>query len=332
MTNSNPRNPQLVKDVRFGKKSRTVAYLLWLFLGIFSGHRFYLRKPVSAVLQILSYVLLVGIIWWVIDFFRMPRLIAESDNSLEPYPRRQSSETEAQTEISNADLKETAHVSRTQRVQRDWDTSTKEGDSMDINRLLSGDLDVAQMDLSKLDLRDFDLNDLDIEDFHKSALERLKEMRPGNSAFRALENPDTLSFMASRIVGADPDNLLLGGEWQATNRRFVTFIVGVNKNHGTISHIEFVIDGRKVDVTDENDVAERRYPNADTSDKLNVQSFEGPFDLIPHVVSGHDVQIRVIGSEGRVSQMIKDGSDEGFAFGPIEAFERNCQKAMSGSV
>ncbi|MCP4638116.1 MAG: TM2 domain-containing protein, partial [Methyloversatilis sp.] len=42
--------------------SVVVAYLLWLFLWFVSAHRFYLGKPVSAILQILSYFVLIGFI------------------------------------------------------------------------------------------------------------------------------------------------------------------------------------------------------------------------------------------------------------------------------
>ncbi|NWM24864.1 TM2 domain-containing protein, partial [Escherichia coli] len=47
--------------------SVVVAYLLWLFLWFVSAHRFYLGKPVSAILQILSYFVLIGFIWALID-------------------------------------------------------------------------------------------------------------------------------------------------------------------------------------------------------------------------------------------------------------------------
>lgn len=49
-----------------------VAYLLWLFLGIVSAHRFYLGRPASALLQILSYLILVGFIWLLVDAFLIP--------------------------------------------------------------------------------------------------------------------------------------------------------------------------------------------------------------------------------------------------------------------
>jgi TM2 domain-containing membrane protein YozV len=63
-------------------KNIVVAYLLWLFLGVFSAHRFYLGKPVSAILQILSYFILIGFIWWVVDFFLIPGLVHRKNDDL----------------------------------------------------------------------------------------------------------------------------------------------------------------------------------------------------------------------------------------------------------
>jgi TM2 domain-containing membrane protein YozV len=57
------------------KKSAGAAYLLWFFLGWISAHRFYLGKPVTAILQILSYFILVGFVWWLLDLFLIPSII-----------------------------------------------------------------------------------------------------------------------------------------------------------------------------------------------------------------------------------------------------------------
>lgn len=61
------------------KKSAGAAYLLWLFTWFVSGHRFYLRRPGTAILQILSYFILIGFIWVLIDAFLIPGMI-ESEN------------------------------------------------------------------------------------------------------------------------------------------------------------------------------------------------------------------------------------------------------------
>jgi TM2 domain-containing membrane protein YozV len=57
------------------RKSTGAAYFLWFFLGCISAHRFYLGKPVTAILQILSYFILVGFVWWIVDIFLIPSII-----------------------------------------------------------------------------------------------------------------------------------------------------------------------------------------------------------------------------------------------------------------
>ncbi|MFN3607650.1 MAG: TM2 domain-containing protein [Hyphomonas sp.] len=57
------------------KKSAGAAYLLWFFLGWISAHRFYLGKPVTAILQIVSYFFLIGFVWWLVDLFLIPAII-----------------------------------------------------------------------------------------------------------------------------------------------------------------------------------------------------------------------------------------------------------------
>ena len=59
------------------KKSAGAAYLLWFFLGFVSAHRFYLGKPVTAILQIVSYFFLIGFVWWFLDFFLIPSIIED---------------------------------------------------------------------------------------------------------------------------------------------------------------------------------------------------------------------------------------------------------------
>jgi len=54
-----------------------MGYLLWFFLGLFSAHRFYMGKPGSAVLQILSYFVVIGFAWWIADAFLMERMVDE---------------------------------------------------------------------------------------------------------------------------------------------------------------------------------------------------------------------------------------------------------------
>jgi TM2 domain-containing membrane protein YozV len=57
--------------------SPVVAYLLWFFLWFFSGHRFYLGRPGSAIAQILTYFILIGFVWVIIDAFLIPGMIRD---------------------------------------------------------------------------------------------------------------------------------------------------------------------------------------------------------------------------------------------------------------
>ncbi|MBB3952370.1 TM2 domain-containing protein [Aureimonas jatrophae] len=67
----------MIIETRVGNDGPSVmlAYFLWFFVGILSAHRFYLGKPVSAILQILSYVILVGFIWLLVDAFLIPGMV-----------------------------------------------------------------------------------------------------------------------------------------------------------------------------------------------------------------------------------------------------------------
>ncbi|MBA3068438.1 MAG: TM2 domain-containing protein [Hyphomonas sp.] len=70
------------------RKSAAAAYFLWFFLGWISAHRFYLGKPVTAILQILSYFILIGFVWWVADLFLIPSIINDkTDESRHRFAR-----------------------------------------------------------------------------------------------------------------------------------------------------------------------------------------------------------------------------------------------------
>jgi TM2 domain-containing membrane protein YozV len=62
--------------------STGVAYLFWLFLWFVSAHRFYLGRPATAILQILSYFILIGFVWLLIDAFLIPSMIREKRNEI----------------------------------------------------------------------------------------------------------------------------------------------------------------------------------------------------------------------------------------------------------
>jgi TM2 domain-containing membrane protein YozV len=60
-----------------------VAYVLWGFLGLISAHRFYLGRPRSAILQILSLVTVVGwLVWWLFDAAMISAYIRDDKNAL----------------------------------------------------------------------------------------------------------------------------------------------------------------------------------------------------------------------------------------------------------
>jgi len=55
--------------------STGATYLLWIFLWWVSAHRFYLRRPGSAILQIISYFFVIGFLWALIDVALIPGLV-----------------------------------------------------------------------------------------------------------------------------------------------------------------------------------------------------------------------------------------------------------------
>lgn len=78
------------------KKSPVIAYLLWWFLGVFGGHRFYLGKTGSAVAMLvvslcaiplmlvaIGFVMIfVTAIWALIDAFLIPGMVREHNMRL----------------------------------------------------------------------------------------------------------------------------------------------------------------------------------------------------------------------------------------------------------
>ncbi|MDR6225773.1 TM2 domain-containing protein [Desmospora profundinema] len=88
------REPATAEESR--RERTMVAYVLWLFLGVFGAHRFYLGRWVTGLVMaaagmitltvgILTYLvtgsplsaLLPLFLWWLLDAFLMPRWIAE---------------------------------------------------------------------------------------------------------------------------------------------------------------------------------------------------------------------------------------------------------------
>jgi TM2 domain-containing membrane protein YozV len=65
---------QVVDDLyRYRHKYKTIALVLAIFLGIFGAHRFYVNKPLSATLMLLSAG--GGLIWWVFDIFYIKHIV-----------------------------------------------------------------------------------------------------------------------------------------------------------------------------------------------------------------------------------------------------------------
>jgi TM2 domain-containing membrane protein YozV len=61
-------------------KSKTTAYLLWLFLGFLGAHKFYLDKVGTGVLYFFTFGLF-GI-GWIIDFFTLGNQVDAYNNAL----------------------------------------------------------------------------------------------------------------------------------------------------------------------------------------------------------------------------------------------------------
>lgn len=75
---------QLLIEMRVANEgpSTATAYLLWLFLWFVSAHRFYLGRPGSAILQILTYFIAIGFIWLLVDAFLIPGMIRQRQNEI----------------------------------------------------------------------------------------------------------------------------------------------------------------------------------------------------------------------------------------------------------
>jgi TM2 domain-containing membrane protein YozV len=69
-----------------------LAYVLWFFFGLVSAHRFYMGKPGSALLQIASYFVLIGFVWWIIDGLTMGKQVEERKDELRGRMLKQATE------------------------------------------------------------------------------------------------------------------------------------------------------------------------------------------------------------------------------------------------
>jgi len=68
------------------KKIAVVAYIMWVFLGWFGGHNFYLGRTGIAVTQLILTLTVVGwlitIVWVFVDGFLIPSWVREQNNLL----------------------------------------------------------------------------------------------------------------------------------------------------------------------------------------------------------------------------------------------------------
>ena len=68
------------------KKIAVAAYILWLFLGWFGGHNFYLGRTGVAITQLILTLTVIGwlitIIWVFVDGFLIPSWVRRENNQL----------------------------------------------------------------------------------------------------------------------------------------------------------------------------------------------------------------------------------------------------------
>lgn len=77
----------LESEVKNQGKSMLVAYVLWYFLGMLGGHRFYIGKTGSAIAQLVLTITLVGMVvtgvWWIIDAFLLHGYVRDKNQEVE---------------------------------------------------------------------------------------------------------------------------------------------------------------------------------------------------------------------------------------------------------
>ncbi|MNO27384.1 TM2 domain protein [compost metagenome] len=77
----------LESEVKNQGKNMVIAYVLWYFLGLFGGHRFYMGKTGSAVAQLILSLTAIGMlvtfVWWIVDAFLTHTWVKEHNLVLE---------------------------------------------------------------------------------------------------------------------------------------------------------------------------------------------------------------------------------------------------------
>lgn len=68
------------------KKSLAVTYVVWGFVGLFGGHRFYLGKMGTAVAMLILTLTVGGLvatlIWWIVDAVRIPEIVRDLNRQI----------------------------------------------------------------------------------------------------------------------------------------------------------------------------------------------------------------------------------------------------------
>ena len=71
------------------RRTKWAAYMLWLFLGWFGIHNFYLHRTGIAITQLLLSLILVGLVitipWWIVDAFLIPGGVRRQNDRLAKY-------------------------------------------------------------------------------------------------------------------------------------------------------------------------------------------------------------------------------------------------------
>lgn len=74
-------------EVRRRGKNMVVAYVLWLFLGLLGGHRYYMRRPVTATVQLILSLTVIGLmitsLWWIADAFLLQGYVHDKNREAE---------------------------------------------------------------------------------------------------------------------------------------------------------------------------------------------------------------------------------------------------------
>lgn len=77
----------LESEVKSQGKNMAIAYVLWYFLGLLGGHRFYMGRNGSAIAQLVLTITLIGsiitFIWWIVDAFTLHNWVKKHNRQIE---------------------------------------------------------------------------------------------------------------------------------------------------------------------------------------------------------------------------------------------------------